>query len=84
MFVEKTKINKKRPGLAHYLKNTIAEIVELPIILAGIIGMYQGIEISHPVYAVLFLDLVVCFLIAGTTIFKVDLSWPFLFESFCK
>jgi hypothetical protein len=42
-----------------------SELLELPVLLTGIIGMYQGIEISHPVYWILFWDLIVCFFCAG-------------------
>jgi hypothetical protein len=37
----------------------IPELIYLLIFLLGIYGMYQGIEIQHPLYAVLFLNLLV-------------------------
>ena len=37
----------------------IPELIYLFIFLLGIYGMYQGIEIQHPLYAVLFLNLLV-------------------------
>jgi hypothetical protein len=35
--------------------------VEFAILLAGLVGMFRGIEISHPVFAALFCDLAVAF-----------------------
>jgi len=43
-----------------------SEIIEIPILLFVIFGMYQGIEISHPIYSLIFCDLIVCFLITGS------------------
>ena len=37
----------------------IPEFIYLVIFILGIYGMYQGIEIQHPLYAVLFLNLLV-------------------------
>ena len=41
------------------------------------ISIYQGIEISHPVYSILFCDLVICFLCAGECLilFIVNIFW---------
>jgi len=40
-------------------------MVEIPILLFVTTGMYQGVEISHPVYALIFCDLLVCCLCTG-------------------
>jgi len=37
----------------------IPEFIDLIFLLIGVIGMYRGIEISHPLYAVLFSNLIV-------------------------
>jgi len=37
----------------------VPEYFNLVFLLAGIYGMYQGIEIKHPLYAVIFLNLIV-------------------------
>ena len=37
------------------------EIIEWPILLISMIGMYYGIEIGHPVYSILFANLFVSF-----------------------
>jgi hypothetical protein len=29
------------------------------------VGMYQGIEIGHPIYSIIFCDLIVCFVCTG-------------------
>jgi hypothetical protein len=44
-----------------FLKASMAmpELICLVFLLLGIYGMYQGIEIQHPLYAILFLDLIV-------------------------
>jgi len=39
----------------------VPEYVNFPFLLVTIFGMYQGIEIRHPLYAVLFLNLIVAF-----------------------
>jgi hypothetical protein len=36
----------------------LPEFIDLTFLILGVIGMYQGIEISHPLYAVLFLNLI--------------------------
>jgi hypothetical protein len=55
----------------------VPEYVNFPFLLVTIFGMYQGIEIRHPLYAVLFLNLVVAFAttvthIVGFTVLHID------------
>jgi hypothetical protein len=40
-------------------------MVNIPILLMVITGMYQGIEISHPIYALIFFDLLACLFVTG-------------------
>jgi len=42
------------------------DVLEWPITLLGLLGMYFGIQISHPVYSILFANLFVSF--AGTSL----------------
>ena len=49
-----------------------SEIVEVPVLSLVIIGMYQGIEIDHPIYALIFCDLIVCFIFTGKLIIFLD------------
>ena len=37
----------------------IPESVNLSLLILGIYGMYQGIQIIHPLYAILFLNLII-------------------------
>ena len=37
----------------------VPEFVNILFLLAGAVGMYKGVEIQHPIYAVLFADMVV-------------------------
>ena len=46
------------------------EVLQLPFLLLAIYGMYNGIEISHPVYSVLFLDLIVCLMCTGESLYQ--------------
>ena len=48
----------------------IGEVIGFILLGLGVCGMYQGIEIAHPVYSVLFLNL--CFNF-GVTIFNLVL-----------
>ena len=55
----------------------VPEYVNFPFLLVTIFGMYQGIEIRHPLYAVLFLNLIVAFAttvthIVGFTVLPID------------
>ena len=49
-----------------------SEFFEVPVLSLVIIGMYQGIEINHPIYALIFCDLVVCFIFTGKLIIFLD------------
>ena len=40
------------------------DVLEWPVTLLGLLGMYFGIQISHPVYSILFANLTISF--AGT------------------
>lgn len=44
------------------------EIVEWPILLLGLLGMFFGLEISHPVYSVLFSNLSASFMCSSLNI----------------
>ena len=41
----------------------VPEYFNLIVLIVGVYGMYQGIEITHPLYAILFVNLIVplCF-----------------------
>ena len=56
------------------------ECFDLFILIAAVYGMYQGIEILHPLYAVLFADLVIpiIFTVASITSFPFISSIKFL------
>ena len=47
------------PGLAISLFVITPEVASLGLLTLGLYGMYRGIEIQHPLYAVLFFNLVV-------------------------
>ena len=49
----------------------IPELINMAFLLLGIYGMYRGIEVQHPLYAVLFSNLIVALLssIINTTVF---------------
>ncbi len=40
----------------------IPELINMTFLLLGIYGMYRGIEVQHPLYAILFLNLIVALL----------------------
>ena len=44
------------PGMR--MTSLALEVAEWPILLAGLTGMYNGIEIGHPIFATLFCNLV--------------------------
>jgi hypothetical protein len=44
------------------------EIIEWPILLLGVLGMFFGLEISHPVYSVLFCNLLTSFICSSLNI----------------
>ena len=47
------------------------ELINMAFLLLGIYGMYRGIEIQHPLYAILFCNLIVPLIstIINTTVF---------------
>ena len=51
--------NISEPGLMIQVACIIPEYINILFLLIGLYGMYQGIEIVHPLYAILFLNLVV-------------------------
>ncbi len=46
----------------------VPETINIWLLLIGIYGMYQGIQIIHPIYAVLFLNLLVQFVSSGISL----------------
>ena len=52
----------------------VPECLNLFFLISGVYGMYRGVEINHPLYAILFADMIVPMICSTINIF----SFPFI------
>jgi hypothetical protein len=67
----------------------LPDCANVTVLLIGLYGMYQGIEVQHPLYAVLFLNLAVSWIsslvnrfLTGSQFLQPNVFWGWGGESF--